>query len=237
MNTDAARIPAYEDLSSVLDFHLLRPELSDEEIAEGCRMARELAMRSLLVRPADVDSAVRWIGSSPVLVGSVAGYPDGSSTTAAKLYEGRDLLRRGAREIEMVVNTGKLVSREFQYVEMELLQMAKSCHEAGASFTTVVRNELLADDLKIIVTKICRRVEADALSIVPVEADLALLRPVLKDQLKLKSRSEVSTLEDALVLRDAGYSRTAAAKPASVLAQWKTHIAQLEREAGGSKQA
>ena len=89
-------------------------------------------MRALIVRPSDVDNALRWLGPGSLIVGSTAGYPDGSTTTGAKLYEGRDLLRRGAREIEMVVNVGKLVSRQFQYVEMELLQMAKSCHESGA---------------------------------------------------------------------------------------------------------
>jgi len=81
-------------------------------------------------------------------VGSVAGFPHGSTTTAAKLYEARDLLRRGAREIDMVLNIGKLISRQFQYVEMELAQMAEACHDAGAILKVIFENAYLTDELK-----------------------------------------------------------------------------------------
>ncbi|MGH9723320.1 MAG: deoxyribose-phosphate aldolase, partial [Bryobacteraceae bacterium] len=110
----------YEDIAKMIDHSLLRPELNDEHIAEGCSVAREHQVASVTVRPSDVDLAVRMMEGSGVAVGTVAGFPHGSTTTAAKLYEVRDVLRRGVREVDLVLNIGKLISRQFQFVDTEL---------------------------------------------------------------------------------------------------------------------
>jgi len=89
-------LASYEALAKMIDHSLLRPELSDEQVLEGCRVARQYNVASVTVRPSDVDAVLRWLEGSGVPVGSVAGFPHGSTTTAAKLYEARDLLRRGA---------------------------------------------------------------------------------------------------------------------------------------------
>ncbi len=224
--TSESPVENYETLAGLIDYHRLAPETSDEQIAEACRVAQRYAVRSLIVRPADIENVVRWLGTAGVVIGSTAGYPDGSTTTAAKLYEGRDLLRRGAREIEIVVNTGKLISREFQYVEMELLQMAKSCHEAGARLTVVLRNDLLAADLQIIATKIAKRVEADYLSLSPSSADFERIRPLLKDAIGLKAESETASLEQVLALRDWGCTRIGCREPGAVLDAWRARLEQ-----------
>src|SRR5690606_28758474 len=90
-----------------------------------------------------------------------AGFPHGSSNTATKLYEGRDLLRRGAKEVSLVVNYGKMISRQFQHVETEILQMSESCHQAGAILKVIFENAYLAQDLKIILCKMCKRTDPD----------------------------------------------------------------------------
>src|SRR5207248_4471667 len=108
---------------------LVKPELTGEQVVEGLEMAKRYGIACVSVRPCDIDLAVRTLQGSPVKPGSVAGFPHGSQNTATKLYETRDLLRRGAREIDMVIAISKLLSREFQHVQTELIQMAESCHK------------------------------------------------------------------------------------------------------------
>src|SRR5687768_17162794 len=100
-NRGEARPPltTYEGIAKMIDHSLLRPEMIGQEIEVGCRVARDYQVASVTVRPCDVDFAVRAMEGSGVPVGSVAGFPHGSTTTATKLYECRDLLRRGAKEI------------------------------------------------------------------------------------------------------------------------------------------
>ena len=117
-------------------------------------------------RPRDWPNATGWAASScgpatstwrcgrlkgtAVRPGAAAGFPHGSASTAVKLYEVRDLLRRGAVEIEMVIAISKMVSREFPYVQTELLQTAEACHKEGAALKVVLENAYLTDELKII---------------------------------------------------------------------------------------
>ena len=124
LDNSEARPPlgSYQDLARMIDHSLVRPELTEEQVERGCRTAVEHGVASVTVRPSDLDLAVNWLSGSEVAIGAVAGFPHGSGTTAAKLYEVRDLLRRGAREVDAVINIGKLLSRRFQYVEMELRQ-------------------------------------------------------------------------------------------------------------------
>ena len=114
----------YEELAGMIEHSLVRPDLTEDLVAAGCRLAYDYRVAAAVVKPCDVDIAVRILDGSGVAVASVAGFPHGSSNTATKLYEGRDLLRRGAKEISLVVNVGKMISRQFQYVETEIMQMA-----------------------------------------------------------------------------------------------------------------
>lgn len=97
---------------------------------------------------------------SSVKVASTAGFPWGSSATATKVYECRDLIRRGVREIYAFPNPGKMLSRQFQHQEIELIQMADDCLAAGATLKVVIDQGLMNDEMKIILCRMAKRVTA-----------------------------------------------------------------------------
>ena len=222
----------YEDLAGMIDHSLVRPELTDDEVIAGCQLARNYNVVSVSVRPCDVELAVRILAGSTVKVGSVAGFPHGSSTTAVKLYEARDVLRRGAREIYMVLNIARLRSRQFQYIETELLQMADACHKEGALLKVIFENAWLTDELKIVACRICARAGVDfaktstgfAPSCYTLE-DLRLMRAHLPEQVGLKAAGGVRTLEKAKEVYEAGCTRFGATATAAILDAWKAELA------------
>ncbi len=219
----------------MIDHSLVRPELTDTEIVEGCELARSYHVASVSVRPSDVDTAVRVLQGTDVAVGSIAGFPHGSSTTGTKLYEARDLLRRGAREIDMVLNIGKLRSRNFQYIETELMQMADACHQQGALLKVILENAYLTDEHKIVACRICARAGVDfaktstgfAPSGYTVE-DLRLMRKHLPESIGIKAASGVRTLEKALEVYELGCSRFGATQTAPILDAWKARLKEMQ---------
>lgn len=221
---------SYEDLAGRMDHHLLQPDFHDEDVAKGCRLAVSLGTATVLVRPSDADLAVRLLEGTAVKPASVVGFPHGSATTGVKLYEARDLLRRGIREIEAVMNLGKLLSRQFQYVEMELMQLAKACRDEGAFLKVVLENAYLTEDLKIIACKVCKRAEASfAVTAtgfapgVPLLADLPLMKRTLKDYCEIKA-SCIQTLDDALEALRLGATRLGTTDSSAILAAWKAQL-------------
>ncbi|HBY64639.1 MAG TPA: deoxyribose-phosphate aldolase [Solibacterales bacterium] len=230
-------LATYESLAKLIDHSLVRPELTEAQVEEGCRLARAYGVASVTVRPSDVDLAVQWTKGSDVRVGSVAGFPHGSTTTPAKLFEIRDLLRRGAREIDMVLNIGKMVSRQFQYVEMEIYQAAQACHGEGAILKVVFENAFLGEDMKVIACKICNRSEVDFVKTATAYAeggytieDLKLMRRFCVPEVGVKAAGGVRTLEAALEVYNVGCTRIGATQTAHILDEWKAHLARLAAE-------
>lgn len=231
-------LTTYESLAKMIDHSLVRPELIDEQVVAGCELAKRYQVASVSVRPCDVDLAVRLLGGSGVAVGSVAGFPHGSSTTAVKLYEIRDVLRRGAKEVDMVLNISRLLSRQFQYVEMELLQAAEECHKQGALLKVIFENTYLTDELKIIACRISARAEVDFVKTSTAFAatgytleDLKLMRQNTPERIGVKAAGGVRTLEKALEVYEAGCARFGATATGAILDAWKARLSQTAERA------
>jgi deoxyribose-phosphate aldolase len=225
-------LPAtYDDLARALDFHLLDPALTEEQLYEGCRLARNWKVGAIVVRPSDVDLAVRWLGDAPVTVAGTVAFPHGASTTSTKLYETHDVLRRGAREVEVVVNLGKLAARHFQYTEYEFLQLAEECHKAGAKIKAIFDAPLMNDEAKIVCSKICKRSSVDFASVATGFApgawtarDLDLLLWKCAPFTLVKAVG-VPNLEESLALFAAGVSRIGTRRPEVILQAWEQRLA------------
>jgi deoxyribose-phosphate aldolase len=216
----------------MIDHSLVRPQLTDEQVVEGLELAKRYDVAIASVRPTDIDLAVRTLQGSAVKVGSVSGFPHGSQNTATKLYETRDLLRRGAREIDMVTAISKLLSREFQYVQTELSQMAELCHKEGALLKVILENAYLTDELKIIACRCCERAEVDfvktSTGFAPsgyTLADVKLMRKHLPEEIGVKAASGLRTLDQVLEACAAGATRIGATATAAILDEWKARLA------------
>jgi deoxyribose-phosphate aldolase len=233
MDTARSPLATYEQLAKMIDHSLLRPELTEEQVVEGCKLAIRYNVANVTVRPSDADLAVNLMKDSGIPVGSVVGFPHGAVTTPVKLYETRDLLRRGVKEIDMVINIGKLLSRQFQYVETELAQMAETCHEQGAILKVIFENAYLTDDLKIIACKISKRAGVDftktstgfAATGATIE-DLRLMYQHCAPVVQVKAAGGVRTLEKAIEVYEVGCSRFGATATAEILDAWKERLAQ-----------
>lgn len=221
-------LAAYQDFAAFLDQPLLQPDLSASQVLRALETAKRYGIASVIVRPCDIDLAVRTLHGSSVKPACVVGFPHGSQTTAVKLYEGRDLLRRGACELEMVIGIPSLLSREFQHVQTELTQMSEACHREGALLKVILETAYLADDLKIIACGCCERAEVDFVSTStgfgPASytlKDLTLLRNHLPEEISIKAEGEIRTLDQISELYEAGCSRAGTRFTAAILDEWK----------------
>lgn len=214
----------YEGLASSVNFTLLDPELTNSQVISGLEQAKRYGVAVATVRPCDADVATRVLAGSAVRVAAAAGYPYGFQSTAVKLYEVRDLLRRGAREVAAVVAVSRLLSREFQHVQTELNQMAEACRDAGAELTVLLDVARLTDELKIIAYTCCERAEAARAGAVGdcAAADIQLMRKHLPDEAGVEAGA--STLDGALGVLAAGASRVAVTS-LRLLDEWKQRLA------------
>jgi deoxyribose-phosphate aldolase len=228
----------YEDLAGIVDHSLVTPDLTNVQVVEGLELAKRYRVACVSVRQCDVDLAVRMLAGSPVRPGCVVGFPHGSQSTAVKLYEARDLLRRGAREIDMVIAISALLSREFQHVQTELNQMAETCRKEGAVLKVILESAYLTDELKIVACRCCARAGVDFVETSTGFApsgyaleDVKLMRRYLPEEIGVKAAGGLSTLDQALEVRAAGAARIGTAETAAILDAWQARLAKAKTDA------
>ena len=215
----------------MIDWALLAPDLTEDEVAHACQKAKRYGIASVTLRPLDVQLGSQWLKGSGVVPATVVSYPHGTATTAIKNYETRDLLQRGARMIETPLNLSKVLSRNFQYVELELIQMVTECKRAGATVTLDIELPSLAPDLRTIACKIAKRTEVDRVRAVslfgpgrPSLEDLAFLKARLGELAQLDAGAWVRTLDEAEEAYNAGAASFQTTDPEPILAAWREKL-------------
>ncbi len=212
----------------MIDLHLLDPLIPEEQVAAMCERARRYGLASVMVRPSDAQLASKWLSEM-----TCASYIGADHTTAVKTYEIRDLLGRGVREFNAVINLGKLVSRQFQYLEMELLQLEQQCREAGAKLKVTLEFETLSPDLRVIACKVLKRAEVDycrvSSNVTASGEDIEFLRARLGTVVQIDAGGDVRTLDEAKRVFRADCPRFSSRSPWTLLEAWKTEIAAREK--------
>ena len=152
------------DIAKAIDHSLLRPELDDAFVEEGCRLAVEYDVASVCVRPVDVVKAAAILAGSDVAVGTVIGFPHGSQRTETKLSEARQALADGATELDMVIDIGALKSGRDSDVQADIAAIVTLAHEGGAIVKVIFENAYLSDEEKV---RACQAAEAANCSCCP----------------------------------------------------------------------
>jgi deoxyribose-phosphate aldolase len=150
-----------QDVANVMDHSLLRPDITVQALREGCQLAKKYNCVDVCVRPSDIEIACEELKGTNVLVTTVIGFPHGTCTTEAKIFETQDAVAKGAVEVDMVQNVARFLSGEYDYVENEITQVAKAAHEGGALLKVIFENFYLTNEQKIQMCKICKRAGAD----------------------------------------------------------------------------
>lgn len=215
------------ELAKAIDHALLRPEMTEAEVTAGCELAHRYHIASVCVRPCDVALAARLLAGSDVAVGTVIGFPHGSSTTAVKVAEARQALADGATELDMVINIGALRSGKADYVRADIQAVVEAAR-GQAPVKVILETSYLTTEEKV---SACRLAEAAGADFVKTStgysptgmtvADIRLMRATVGPRVQVKASHGVRTLDTMLEVIDAGATRVGATATATILDDFK----------------
>ncbi len=225
------------DIAKTIDHSLLRPDLDDAFIADGCRLAAEYDVATVCVRPADVARARELLAGTDVGIAATVGFPHGNHLTATKVFEAQRALDDGATELDMVLPIGALKSGRDTDVQEDIAAVVDVAHARGASVKVIFENAYLTDDEKI---RACRLSEAAGADFVKTSTgyapsgathhDLRLMRANTSPHVQIKAAGGVRTLDALLEVMALGVTRIGATAT-------KTIIDDFRARKGGSTAA
>jgi deoxyribose-phosphate aldolase len=213
-------------VAKTIDHALLRPDMSRDEVREGCEVALKYDVASVCCKPADVAFCAEILKGSDVHVGTVVGFPHGNSTTATKVFETKQVVADGATEIDVVINIGWLKSGMFDEVRDEIAAVVAAA--SGNQVKVILENAYLTKDEIVKACQLCEAAGADyvktSTGFAPTGAvleDVKLMRASVSPKVEVKSAGGVKTLDALLAFMEAGVKRSGASGTAAMLDEFK----------------
>ncbi len=227
----------YRDIAKMIDHSLLNPVLTDAELEAGCRLAREYDVASVCIKPYYLKRCAELLAGSDVRPSTTIGFPHGGHTTAIKVAEAKQALDDGGIELDMVVNIGKVLSGDWDYVRNDIRAVVEVTHERGGIVKVIFENYYLQDEHKIRLCEICAEVGAEfvktSTGFAPGGAtmeDLKLMRRHSPPHVQVKAAGGIRTLDALLEVRAIGVTRVGATRTVEILEECKRRLAAGSRE-------
>lgn len=207
------RCVSCSDVPSKLEHSLLNPDVSRDKIIAECKAAKMYGVAAVCVAPYHVSAAFEVLQGSGIAVDAAIGFPHGSMSTAAKLAEIRECTNNGATELDVALNVLAIKSGDYDAALKDFIQVVET---AGmrAQVKAVFEHGVYSDEEKKIALEIVKQSGAPFIKIQNVLSgvgarveDVAFVRGILGNNVKIKIDGGVKTLDKAQELLSAGADR------------------------------
>ncbi len=227
-----------KSLAKMIDHSLLHPTMTDEIIAAGCELSKRYDVATACIKPYSIPLACRILDGSDVGICAVIAFPQGNSTTEIKVQEAEAAVLAGATEIDMVVNIGKVLGGDWDYVSQEIRAINQVVVGNGALLKVIFETDYLQDSHIIRLCEICGEIGVAFVKTSTgygfvkqpngmynyqgaTDHHLKLMREHSPASVQIKAAGGVRTLDDLLRVRELGVTRIGATATEAILEEAK----------------
>ncbi|GAA0085567.1 deoxyribose-phosphate aldolase [Clostridium sp. CTA-7] len=211
-----------KDLARMIDHTILKADATEMEVEKLCNEALEYNFASVCINPAMVEKAATMLKGSDVKVCTVIGFPLGATTTEVKAFETEDVIKKGATEVDMVINIGKLKEGNLEYVKKDIEAVVNSA-KGKALTKVIIETCLLTDEEKVTACKLSKEAGADFVKTSTgfstggaTASDIKLMRETVGLELGVKASGGVRSNADAIAMIENGATRIGASASISI---------------------
>lgn len=212
------------EIAQMIDHSLLRPELTEEDVRKGCEIAKKYKVATVCCRPSEVVLVKQLLQGSDVKTTTVVGFPHGYNKTETKIFEAEQAIEDGAVELDMVINIGKLLDGDYDYVKNDIRAVVEVARSNNVAVKVIFENFYLTDEQKKVACRLSEEAGADFVKTSTGFAgggatieDLQLMRAEVSEKVHVKAAGGVRDLDMALKVREIGCTRFGATKTEAIM--------------------
>jgi deoxyribose-phosphate aldolase len=227
------------DIAKMIDHSILHPTFTDDDLRSNCKIAKKYNVAAVCVKPCHTRIAAEIIKGSGIAVCTVVGFPHGNSTIEIKAVETIQAIKDGATEVDMVINIGKVLQGDWNYVELEINVIQSACLKQDTLLKVIFETDYLTqDEYKI---KLCELCSMHKVAFVKTstgfgfvkgndgkysytgatEHDVKLMRLHCSPEVQIKASGGIRTLDQVLKMRELGATRIGATATVDILEEAK----------------
>ncbi len=228
-----------KELAKMIDHSILHPMFGQSDLERECDVAKKYDVASVCVKPYMVEAAKSLLKDTDVKIGCVIGFPSGNSTRDTKVFETVAACKTGAVEIDMVINIGKALDGDWEYITDEIKAVTDAVHSHGAVIKVIFETDYIHQKENIV--KLCEICTTAGVDYVKTSTGfgfvknnegtysytgatiphLTLMKNSIGPKVKIKAAGGVRTLDQLLAVREAGCSRCGATATETILEEAK----------------
>ncbi len=212
------------DIAQMIDHSLLRPELTEEDVRKGCETAKKYKVATVCCRPSEVVLVKQLLQGSDVKTTTVVGFPHGYNKTETKVFEAEQAVKDGAVELDMVINIGRLLDGDYDYVKNDIRAVVEAARSNNVAVKVIFENYYLTDEQKKVACRLSEEAGADFVKTSTGFAgggatieDLQLMRAEVSEKVQVKAAGGVRDLDMALKVREIGCTRFGATRTETIM--------------------
>lgn len=213
-----------EYLAKMFDHTYLKAFATKKDMEKLCQEAKMINCKMVAINSCQTKLCKQLLKDSDIHVGAAISFPLGQTTIETKLFETKDAIENGADEIDYVVNLTKVKDHDFDYIEDEMRQITKLCHDNKVICKVIFENCYLEKEEIIKLSEIALKVKPDFIktstgfgtSGAKVE-DVALMKSIVKDEVMVKAAGGIRDLETCMAMIKAGASRIGTSSSLKIL--------------------
>ena len=203
-----------QQLAKMIDHTILKPEADKASIEKLCKEALEYNFASVCINPTNVELAAKLLKGSEVKVCTVIGFPLGANTMEVKAFETKDAIAKGADEVDMVINIGRLKDKDYEYVEKDIKAVVDAADKKALT-KVIIETCLLTEEEKV--CELAKKAGADFVKTSTgfstggaTPEDIKLMRETVGPDMGVKASGGVRSIEDAEAVIKNGATRIGA---------------------------
>ncbi len=135
-----------KQVAKTIDHAVLKPDMTDEDLKQHAQMCIENEVYSMCVKPCDIAVTAGLLQNSDVKVSCVLSFPHGADTTATKAFQAKQAIADGVHEIDMVMNIGKFLSGDYDYVLNDIKAVVEVAHKKDILVKVIQESGFLTAD-------------------------------------------------------------------------------------------
>lgn len=217
-------LPSGREIARFIDHSLLRPEATEKDIDLLCSEALEHGFAAVCVNSGFVPFCEKRLTGTTTAICSVVGFPLGAMSHEIKAAEAEWVIQHGAREIDMVIAIGRLISHDFFYVYNDIFSVVQAAR--GLPVKVILETGLLNEKQKISGCELALEAGARFVKTCTgfgpggaTEDDVRLMRKVVGDRMGVKASGGIRDRATALRMIAAGATRIGCSNSVTIIGE------------------
>ncbi len=210
------------EIAKYIDHTFLKPDATKDEIFRLCEEALKYKFAGVCVNSCHIKKVAECLSGSEIKPVAVVGFPLGAMITSAKIFEAKEAVYNGAKEIDMVINIGALKDQNYKLVYDDIYEVVKVAEDAWVK--VIIETACLTNEEKIMACVLAKAAGAKFVKTstgfakggATVE-DVRLMKSIVGNDVLVKASGGIRSKNDVLKMLDAGADRIGASASVQIV--------------------